>query len=36
MDKERRAKKILGSKPEGSGKRGRPSLRWLEVVEKVL
>jgi hypothetical protein len=29
-------KKIFESKTEGSGRRGRPSLRWLEDVEKVL
>jgi len=36
MDQERRVKKIFDSKPEGSRRRGRPSLRWLEDVEKVL
>jgi hypothetical protein len=33
MDQGRTAKKILGSKLEGS-RRGRPRMRWLEDVEK--
>jgi hypothetical protein len=28
--------KIIESKSEGSRRRGRPRLRWLEVVEKDL
>jgi hypothetical protein len=36
MDQGRRVKKILQSKQEGSRRRGRPSFRWLEDVEKVL
>jgi hypothetical protein len=36
MDQGREVKKIFDSKPEGSRRRGRPSLRWLEDVEKVL
>jgi hypothetical protein len=35
MDQRRRVKKIFESKPEGSKKRGRPRLRWLEHVEMV-
>jgi len=31
-----RVKKVLESKLEGSRRRGRPSLRWLEDVEKYL
>jgi hypothetical protein len=32
----RKVKKIFGSKPEGSRRRGRARLRWLEGVEKGL
>jgi hypothetical protein len=36
MNQGRRIKKIFESEPEGSRRRGgRPSLRWLEDVEKV-
>jgi len=35
LDQGRRVKKIFESKPEGSRKRGRPRLRWLEHVEIV-
>ena len=35
-DQGRTVKKIFESKPEGSKRRGRPSLRWLEDVEKDL
>jgi hypothetical protein len=35
MDQRRRVKNIFESKPEGSRKRGRPRLRWLEHVEMV-
>ena len=34
MDLERTVKKIFESKPEGSRRRGRSRLRWLEDVEK--
>jgi hypothetical protein len=34
MDQERAIKKISESEPEGSRKRGRPRLRWLEDVSK--
>jgi hypothetical protein len=34
MDQGRRVKKMVDSKPEGSRRRGRPKLRWLEEVEK--
>jgi len=34
MNQRRRVKKIFGSKPEGSRRRGRHSLRWLEDVGK--
>ena len=34
MDQGRTDKKIFESKPEGSRRRGRPRLRWLEDVEK--
>jgi len=34
MDQERIYKKIFESKPEGSRRRGRPRLRWLDDVEK--
>ena len=36
MDQGRTVKKIFESKPEGSRRRGRPRLRWLEDVEKDL
>jgi hypothetical protein len=36
MDQRRRVKKIFEGKQEGSRRRGRSSLRWLEDVEKVL
>jgi hypothetical protein len=36
MNEGRRVKKIFGSKPEGSKRRGRPRLRWLEEEEKDL
>jgi hypothetical protein len=36
MDQGRTVKKIFESKPEGSRRRGRPSLRWMEDVEKDL
>ena len=36
MDQGRTVKKIFESKPEGSRIRGRPRLRWLEVMEKDL
>ena len=36
MDQGKTVKKIFESKPEGSSRRGRPRLRWLEDVEKVL
>ena len=32
----RRVKKIFESKPEGSRRRRRPRLRWMEEKEKVL
>ena len=35
-DQGRTVKKIFESKPEGSRRRGRPGLRWLEDAEKVL
>jgi len=34
MDQGRTIKKIMESKPEGSRRRGRPRMRWLEDVEK--
>jgi hypothetical protein len=34
MDQGSTIKKIFGSKLVGSRRRGRPSLRWLEDVEK--
>jgi uncharacterized protein YacL len=36
MDLGRRCKKIYDSKQEGSRRRGRLGLRWLEDVEKDL
>ena len=36
MDQGKSVKKIFGSKPEGSRRRGRPRMRWLEDVEKDL
>jgi hypothetical protein len=36
MDQGRRVKKIFENKPEGSRRRGRPRLRWLEDMEKDL
>jgi hypothetical protein len=36
MDQGRKIKKIFESKPEGSRRRGRPRLRWLEGVERDL
>ena len=35
-DQGRTVKKIFESKSEGSRRRGRPRLRWLEDVEKDL
>ena len=32
----RRVGKVLESKPEGSRRRGRPRLRWMEDLEKDL
>jgi hypothetical protein len=34
MDQGRTMKKIFESEPEGSRRRGRPRMRWLEDVEK--
>jgi hypothetical protein len=34
MDQGRRVKKIFENKPEGSRRRGRRRMRWLEDVEK--
>jgi hypothetical protein len=34
MDKRRKIKKIFESRPEGSRRRRRPRLRWLESVER--
>jgi hypothetical protein len=36
MDQGRTIKKIFGSKLEGSRRKGRPRLRWLEGAEKGL
>jgi len=36
MDQGRKIKKIFESKPEGSRRRGRPRLRWLEGEERDL
>jgi len=36
MDQGRTVKKVLESRPEGSRRRGRPRLRWMENVEKDL
>jgi hypothetical protein len=36
MDQGGAGKKIFGSKLEGSRKKGRPRLRWLEFGEKEL
>jgi len=36
IDQGRAVKKIFESKLEGSRRRGRPRMRWLEDVEKVL
>ena len=36
MDEGRTVKKIFGSKSDGSRRRGRPRLRWLEDVGKDL
>ena len=36
MDQGRAVKKIYESETEGSRRRGRPRLRWLEDVEKYL
>jgi len=36
MNQGRIVKKIFVNKPEGSRRRGRPRLRWLEDVEKNL
>ena len=36
MDQGRTVKKIFESKLEGSRRRGRPRMRWLEDVEKDL
>ena len=36
IDQGRAAKKIFESKLEGSRRRGRPRMRWLEDVQKVL
>ena len=36
MDQGRTLKKVFGSELEGSGRRGRSRLRWLEDVEKDL
>jgi hypothetical protein len=36
MDHGRTVKQIFGSKPEGSRRSGRPTLRWLENTERGL
>jgi len=36
MDQGRTVKKMFGSKPEGSRRRGRSRMSWLEDVEKGL
>ena len=36
MEKGRRCKKMFESKLEGSRRRGRPRLRWIEDVERTL
>jgi hypothetical protein len=36
MDQGKTIKKISESKPEGSRRKGRPRLRWLEDAEKGL
>ena len=36
MKQERTVKKIFESEPEGSRRRRKPRLRWLEDVEKDL
>jgi len=36
MDQGRTVKKVLESKQEGSRRRGRPRLRWMEDLEKDL
>ena len=36
MDQGRALKKVFENKSEGSRRRGRPRLRWLEDVERDL
>jgi len=36
IDQERRVKKIFQSELEGSRRKGRPRLRWLEYIKKDL
>jgi hypothetical protein len=36
MDQGRTEKKLFESKPDGSSRKGRHGLRWLEDVEKNL
>ena len=36
MDQGRTVRKVFERKPEGSKRRGRPRVRWLEDVEKDL